>query len=418
LSSAQQNYRRVTACRICESTNLRRFLDLGEIPLVNRYVDPTDREEEETYPLELLYCLECSLSQLSIVVDPGILYQNYLYRSSISRTFTAHCYDIAQHAVDRFKLKQTDLVLDIASNDGCALREFGKFGLRIMGIDPAENLAQIATDLGTPTIPAFWNVESATRILENHGEASFINAMNVFAHVDNLDQFLIAVNVLLKETGVFVIEVPYLLSFVNQTEFDTTYHEHLSYFLVKPLIKQLEKHNLTVFDIKQHTIHGGSIRVYVRKAANKSIPVDSQAVQSLLQLEKEVGLHDLATYLNFSKHVMKVKTDVLDLLQKLNSQGKVVAAYGASAKGSVLSNYCGINNNLVRYVIDDTPEKQGHLTPGNNIEIVPANYLQTQRPDYLLIFAWNFAKEIMEKTQEFRNTGGRYIIPIPNVRVI
>ena len=227
------------------------------------------------------------------------------------------------------------MVVDIASNDGCALREFRKFGVRVVGVDPAKNLAQIATDQGIPTVPAFWNMGSAEQILAKYGQASFINAMNVFAHVDDLDQFLTAVNVLLKESGVFVIEVPYLLSFVNQTEFDTTYHEHLSYFLVKPLIKLLDKHDLTVFDIKQHTIHGGSIRVYSRKATNNSIAVDTQATQRLLELEKELGLHE-ATVTLHPEVIVTVQLNVARTEEEaeIQKQGKSIQELAAEEEAA------------------------------------------------------------------------------------
>jgi len=413
------SYKQVTSCRICQNRELKRYLDLGQIPLVNSYVHRKNKESaEEKYPLQLDYCTNCSQSQLSIVVDPKILYQVYFYRSSISKTFIQHCHQTARSLVDRFQLTSDDLIVEIASNDGCSLQEFKKFGMRVVGVDPAQNLAKIANKQGITTLPSFWNQESALKILTEHGKASVINAANVFAHVDELDEFLQAVHILLKENGIFIIEVPYLFNFINRTEFDTTYHEHLSYFLVKPLIKLFDKHSLKVFDIEEISIHGGSIRVYVRKSTNKTIEVNEASINQLLDLEKSVGLHELTTYLTFPKDVEKIKNDLLGLLIKLRSENKKVAAYGASAKGTVLSNYCGIDHNLVSYIIDDTPEKIGYLTPGNHIEIVPLTHLQNDTPDYLILFAWNFLEELIEKTKEYRKNGGRYIIPIPSVRVI
>lgn len=414
-----ENYKILTECRICKGKNLSKYLDLGRIPLVNSYISQQDSAKDDPrFPLEILYCNDCSLSQLSIIIDPVIMYNNYFYRSSISKTFKEHCYEFAQETIRNFNLKNKDLIVDIASNDGATLQEFKKFGVKILGVDPAKNLAEIANNNGVPTLIEFWNEETARKILEKYGEASLINAMNVFAHVHNLGSFLEGVNILLKGTGVFTIEVPYLLNFVNKNEFDTTYHEHLSYFLVKPLIHLLNGYKLEIFDIKKFTIHGGSIRVYIKKESNNIIKVNHDSIKWLLELESDLGLHDINTYLTFSSHVEKVKQDLIDLLIKLKSQGKVIAAYGASAKGNVLSNFCGIGKDLIDFIVDDTPEKQGLLTPGNRIPIVSASYLNEKKPDYLLLFAWNFAEELMEKTQEYKNYGGRYIIPIPYVKII
>lgn len=416
---AETDFRKLTECRICKGGPLASYLNLGRIPLVNSYVSPSENEREDRrFPLEILYCRDCSLSQLSIVVHPGIIYKNYCYRSSISQTFTIHCRELAQEAARRFHLTEKDLVIDIASNDGCALKEFKKLGARVLGVDPAQNLARIAVAEGIPTLPRFWKPETARRIAQEEGLASIITAMNVFAHVDDLDDFLDGIQTALKEDGIFIIEVPYLLNFVNKTEFDTSYHEHLSYFLVKPLIRLFERHRMKIFDIKQFTIHGGSIRIFAKKEGNADIPVNRDPIQWLVELESDLGLHDLSTYLNFSRHVEKIKTDLMELLVRLKNQGKRIAAYGASAKGNVLSNYCGIGKNLIDYIVDDTPEKQGFLTPGNHIPIVDSGYLKNQKPDYLLLFAWNFAEELMQKTKEYQAAGGRYIIPIPNVRIL
>jgi len=413
------NYKILTECRICKGTNLIKYLDLGKVPLVNRYVPKSEVDkEDQKFPLEITLCNDCALSQLSVIVDPKVMYTNYFYRSSISKTFRDHCFELAKDSVNRFNLKENDLIVDIASNDGCALKEFKKFGVKVLGIDPAKNLAELAIKEGVPTITEFWNEETAKKVLEQHGEASIITAMNVFAHVHDLDSFINGIKILIKGSGVFALEFPYLLNFVNKNEFDTTYHEHLSYFLVKPLIHLFKRHGMEIFDIEKFTIHGGCIRVYIKKETNKSVKVNSDAIKWLLELEKDLGLYNVTTYLNFSNDVEKIRNDLLDLLIKLKNQGKIIAAYGASAKGNILTNYCNISNELISYVIDDTPEKQGYFTPGNHIPIVNSSYLKEQKPDYLLLLAWNFADELIAKTQEYKNSGGRYIIPIPNVRIV
>ncbi len=411
-------YQTLEKCRICSGKDLTDYLDLGNMPLVNSYVKSEQlHKDDQRFPLKIKFCNDCSLSQLSIVVNPEIMYKNYFYRSSVSKTFTNHCFDFAKQAVENFKLSQNDLVVDIASNDGCALGEFKKFGVKILGIDPAENLAKIANEKGILTLPKFWNEETAKEVLEKYGEASLINASNVFAHVHDLDSFLRGTNYLLKGSGVFTIEVPYMLNFVNKTEFDTTYHEHLSYFLVKPLTVLFKKHNLEIFNIEKFTIHGGSMRVYAKKEDNKAIKINKDSIKWLLELEQDLGLHDIKTYLDFSKDVEKIKSDLSGLLIKLKQQGKTIAAYGASAKGTVLLNYCGVGKDLINYVVDDTPEKQGTYTPGQHIPIVNSSMLSKEKPDYLLLLAWNFAEELMNKTQDYQKAGGKYIVPIPSVRI-
>ena len=419
MEKLSNTYRIVEKCRICGGTSLVPYLDLGLIPLVNNYLKSSDLGKEEIkLPLKILYCAQCSLSELSIVVNPEILYRNYFYRSSVSRTFRDHCFAFAEECAKRFNLTKDDLIVDIASNDGCTLKEFKKFGVRVLGVDPAINLAKIANAEGIETLAEFWNEETAKMILNKFGKASIINAMNVFAHVDDLNPFLEGIQILLKDDGVFTIEVPYLLNFINKKEFDTSYHEHLSYFLVRPLTYLFKKYGMEIFDIKKLTIHGGSIRVYIKKEINKTTKVDTDSIKWLLELEKDLGLHTILVYLNFSHNVRRIKDELLAFLKLLKDRGKIIMAYGASAKGTVLLNYCGIGKDYIDYIIDDTPEKQGYFAPGTHIPIVDSSYLKSKKPDYLLLLAWNFAEELIVKTQDYKNSGGRYIIPIPDIMVI
>ena len=415
----QEDYKKLTECRICGSNDFFKYLDLGDIPLVNNYVNPTSGEkEDEIYPLQILFCKECALSQLSVVVNPEKLYSKYAYRSSISKTFIDHCNLLAESICHKFKVKKDDLVVDIASNDGCLLREFKKEGVLVLGIDPAENLVDIANKDGLDSLSRFWNKETAKEVLWKYGKAKIITATNVFAHVHDIHEFLDAVNILLKEYGVFIIEVPYLMNFINKTEFDTSYHEHLSYFLIKPIIYLLDKHNLELFDVEQFMIHGGAIRLYIKKSSNKSIKGRPHSIQWLIDLEKDLGLHDVTKYERFSEDANKIKDDFIRTLAELKNKGVKIAAYGASAKGNVLLNYCGINKDTISFIIDDTPEKQGKLAPGVHIPIVDFSYLEKEKPDYLVLLAWNFTTELMSKTKEYYNKGGRYIIPVPTIKVI
>ncbi len=395
------------------------YLDLGAIPLVNRYVAPDDVDAAEPrFPLVILRCASCSLSQLSLVVDRDVLYGHYLYRSSIARTFVEHCRDGARSLVASLGLGPRDLVVDLASNDGCALREFAVQGVRVLGVEPARNLADLARASGVPTVAEFWSASTAERLVAEHGPARLVTAMNVLAHVDDPGAFLDAVAMVLAPDGTLVVEVPYLVNFVNRYEFDTTYHEHLSYFLVRPLLRLFADHGFVITDIRPFEIHGGTLRIFARRHGASGATPNARAIDRCLALERDLGLYDHAAYSRFSKDVLRIKAELVECLVALRRAGGTIAAYGASAKGTVLTNYCGIGRELLDYVVDDTPEKQGLLTPGMRIGIVSAAQLREARPDYLLLLAWNFAEELIAKTRDYRDEGGRYVIPIPSIRII
>ena len=406
-------YKKIKKCRICNSESLVKYLDLGNTPLANSLIEIKDKDKKELkFPLEVLYCKNCSLSQLSIVVDPKILFSEYVYRSSISRTFQEHCAEMAEKTAKLID-GSNNLVVDIASNDGCLLQQFKKNGFDVLGVEPAANIAKIANTSGIETICSFWSIETAKKIIEKHGKAKVITATNVFAHVDDLHAFLNAVNMLLHDNGIFIVEVPYLGDLLAKNEFDTIYHEHLSYFLAKPLERLYSSHNLKIFRIEKHAIHGGSIRLL----ASKNNSYDEKNVKEFLKSEAKQKLYELKTYQNFESKVKNIKREILKLLLSLREKNKKIIAYGASAKGNTLLNYCGISNKYINFIVDDTPEKQHHLAPGSRIKIVDAGYINKEKPDYVLLLAWNFAKEIMQKTKASYKKKVKYIIPIPNVRI-
>lgn len=412
-------YYELDRCRVCESAGLIKFLDLGQMPLANSYVSSVDAAKEcVRYPLAINYCKNCSMSQLSLVVDPSIMFKKYFYRSSISRTFVKHCAELAKNSLQRFNFSASDLVVDIASNDGACLREFQRTGVNVLGVDPAENLAKMAIESGVHTIAKFWNEETAKEVRNEYGGAKMITAMNVFAHVGDLGSFLKGIDILLQDDGIFLIECPYMVNFIKNTEFDTAYHEHLSYFLLKPIMVLMRKHELEVFDAGLLDIHGGTIRIYVQRKGNGSNQIRHDVIEKLLDAENDMGLCDVNTYLKYSDKVHKIRDTMINTIQELKAKGKVIAAYGASAKGNILSNYCGFGRDDIEYIVDDTPEKQGLLAPGHHIPIVSSKVLEECHPDYLILLAWNFSKELMEKTAGFRGRGGKYIIPIPEVKIV
>lgn len=404
-------------CRVCHSPDLHRYLDLGKTPLANALLsDPN--QKESFFPLEVLVCPNCFLSQLSIVVDPKIMFSHYAYRSSISKTFQAHCREMARACKHWGVAASGALVVDIASNDGCLLRSFQQEGFqRVMGVEPAVNIASIAMQAGIPTVNKFWGIESVQEILNREGPASLVTATNVFAHVDDIGAFVDGVELLLEEDGIFVLEVPYAFDLISHQEWDTIYHEHLSYFLLKPLVQHFEIHRLNVFHVERVPIHGGSLRLYVQKSSSRKREVQI-SVKNILETEAKSGLYDLATYNGFAQKVLETRKALRHFFEETALAGKKVVGFGATAKGNTLLNYCGIGPEQISFIVDDTPEKQNLFTPGVHIPIRSAQGLQEIPFDYLFLLAWNFKEEIMDKTRWFKQRGGSYLIPIPEVRVI
>ena len=406
-------YKKINKCRICGSKDLMKYLDLGKTPLANSLLRKDETEAEKLFPLEVLYCKECSLSQLSVVVDPKMLFSNYVYHSSVSKTFREHCSEMAERMLQFFENPGNELVVDIASNDGCLLKEFKSRNFKVVGVEPAKNIAEIANSSGIETLQSFWNEDSAKKISREHGKASIITATNVFAHVDDLNDFLKNVRSLLDEDGFFIVEVPYMLDLLSRNEFDTVYHEHLSYFLVKPLKILFERNKMKIISIEKHDIHGGSLRIY-----SKKIGMEEESVQIFLDHERREGLHDTKSYADFQARVNSLREDLLSLLNELKNKGEKIAAYGASAKGNTLLNFCKIDTKILEFIVDDTPKKQGMLAPGSRIPIKDASFLESEKPGYVILLAWNFSSEIMKKTEDCRSWGMKYIVPIPKVEII
>lgn len=408
-----KKFKVVNECRICGGHNLEAYLDLGNMPLSNNLVSEEQIPLEEKFPLKVMFCKDCSFSQLSVVVNPDVLFRNYVYRSSVSSFFRAHCREFAQE-LNSSLLNKGDLVIDIASNDGCLLKEFNAKGNTVLGVDPAINLAKIANADGIETIADYWSPKLAGEILKTRGHAKAIIAINVFAHIADLHSMVEGVKTMLADDGYFIIESPHLQSLIEKTEFDTIYHEHLSYLLVKPLARLMEQHGLRIAKVKKQDIHGGSIRLYVEKKTKADSSDGS--VEKIIREENEAGLYNFENYLRFQETVEKFRRDFVSKIRGLRRRGKRIAAFGASAKGNVLLNYCGIGRESIECIFDDTPEKQNMLYPGVHIMIVPGKELLARKPDYLILLAWNFAAEIMQKTSAYRESGGKYIIPLGSLK--
>ncbi len=404
-------------CRSCGHGGPQPVLSLGETPLANALVDEADLERPEArFPLDLVFCPECTLVQITETVPPETLFADYPYFSSFSDTMLAHADALATRVCGERGLGARSLVVEVASNDGYLLQFYRKRGVPVLGIEPARNVAAVAeAERGVPTLCEFFTHELAERLVGEGRRADVIHANNVLAHVPDPNGFARGLGALLRPDGVASIEVPYLLEMIDQVEFDTIYHEHLSYFSVTALCRLFERHGLVLADVERLPIHGGSLRAWV---AHRSRGEPGPAVQAMLAEEARRGADGLAFYLDFSERVGSLCRSLRELLARLRGEGARIAAYGAAAKGSTLLHTLGIEPDLLDFVADRSSVKQGRYMPGLHIPIVPPTGLLEDAPDYVLLLTWNFADEILAQQAEYRRRGGRFIVPLPEPRIV
>ena len=409
---------RITNCRACGASELRPVLDLGSTPLANRLIEPNDaRESEPTYPLELVFCPSCGLTQITETVPPSELFANYVYFSSFSDTMVAHAHKLADALIDKRQLGSNSLVVEAASNDGYLLQHYLAAGVPVLGIEPAENVAQEAiSKRGVRTEVAFFGSQTADKLVADGHRADVFHAHNVLAHVADLNGFVAGIRTLLMDDGVAVIEAPYVRPFIDHREFDTIYHEHLCYFSLTALDKLFRRHRLVIREATVVPIHGGSLRIIAGRGDADEPPQGTAA--AMLAEEQRIGLDRFDYYARFAADIERLKQILPKLLSDLKTAGRTLAAYGASAKGSTLLNTFGIGSDLLDFVADRSTAKQRKLTPGTRLPIVAAEELAQRRPDYCLLLTWNFAEEILAQQSAYRDAGGLFIVPIPDVRVI
>ncbi len=405
----------IDRCRSCGSPKLRSFLDLGITPLADQLLTKeTLADTELVAPLDVVLCEECSLVQITETVSPEILFcQNYPYYSSVSKALMEHFGASARQILEERRLGPGSLVVEAASNDGYMLKHFVAAGVPVLGIDPADGPAEKAQEAGVRTMNTFFTEELAGELYSQGTRADVFLANNVLAHVADLNGFTAGISRLLKDDGVAVIEVPYLIDLIDHCEFDTIYHQHLCYFSVTALASLFRRHNLSLNRVIRTTIHGGSLRLFVEKNENPEA-----SVTSMLDREKELGVDGFDYYANFANRVEGLKVDLVAVLERLKAEGQRIVGYGAAAKGCTLLSYCGVDSRYLDYIADLSTMKQGRYFTGNRLEIVPPARVLEDQPDAVLIIAWNFAEEIMRHQEEYRKRGGSFVIPIPEVRVV
>jgi len=404
-------------CRFCGAALSETMVDLGETPLANAYIAADQAAGyEPRFPLHVYVCTTCFLAQLPAHETPDAIFGDYAYFSSYSQSWLDHAERYAEAMIERFDINPTDRVVEIASNDGYLLQFFKARGIPVLGIEPAANVAAAAQANDIPTLVQFFGTEAAQGLANARKTADLLVANNVLAHVPDLNDFVEGLRMALKWTGVLTIEFPHLLKLIEQNQFDTIYHEHFSYFSLTVAERVLKVHDLRIFDVEELPTHGGSLRIY---ACRDELDRETTSnVARIKQDEAKAGLQRMDTYRDFGRRAAAVGRDLRDFLTNAKSAGKSVAGYGAPAKGNTLLNYCGIGPELLPYTVDVSPHKQGRLLPGSHIPVEHPDVIAERKPDYLLVLPWNLTDEIISDMRHVRDWGGKFVVPIPDVKVL
>jgi SAM-dependent methyltransferase len=401
-------------CRVC-GTPIIKFFSLDKMPLVNSFLKKDEIALEEKYDLSIGFCPNCYLVQLIETVPPEELFRNYVYFSSTSSSFLDHCKITADYLTKKLNLGSQSLVLEIASNDGAQLQYFKQLGLQILGVDPAQNIAKLANEKGIKTIPEFFNHDFAKKLKEEKNiQADLVFGANVLAHIPKIVDFVKGIAMILKPNGTAVFEFPYIRGLMDK-KFDIIYHEHVFYYSLLSLRNLFKKADLEIYDAEMTSVQGGSLRIFVCHSGNFKI---NKNIEDLINKEIENGFNKLETYQELNTKVTNLKNELLNLFNDLKKKKKKIAAYSAPAKGNILLNYFGIGEQYLDFIVDKSEAKQGLYTPGTHLLVYPLDKIYQEKPDYLLILCWNITGEVIEQLKDYHNAGGKFIIPIPQIKII
>jgi SAM-dependent methyltransferase len=410
----------LAACAFCDSKSLDQIMDFGDVALAGAFLKETQFAEEKKHPLRLCFCRECYAVQVIDKVDPSVLFSDYFYFSSSIKTLCDHFTEYAEEICSRFLVSKDSAIIEIGCNDGILLKPLADKNIStIIGVDPASNIVNTICDARIKIINDFFCMPVAKKIIESHGLVDMVVANNVYAHIPDIQGVTQAIHDVLKLDGVFIFEVHYLGRVINELQYDMIYHEHLYYYSLLSAINHFKRYGMIVFDVKAVPTHAGSMRFYVCKSGSKHAESVSEAVNKLLEEERSIGFNLSDTFSHFAKQVSERKATLMELLSAIRQSGKTIAGYGASGRANTMIQYCGIDHTYLDFMIDDAPAKHGFFTPGSHLKIHSSSALcQPNPPDYVLIFAWSFFKEITEKNQQFLQSGGKMIVPLPEVRIL
>jgi 2-polyprenyl-3-methyl-5-hydroxy-6-metoxy-1,4-benzoquinol methylase len=406
-------------CRFCRNELSHEFIDLLESPLSNSFLIEKQLNQPESYfPLKLFVCEKCFLVQIDEYKSAKEIFNNeYIYFSSYSKSWLEHAKKYTEMMLDRFAYDKNSLVVEIASNDGYLLQYFNNKQIPVLGIEPTLNTAKVASDKGIETITEFFGVELAKNLAEQNKLADLLIGNNVLAHVPDINDFVGGLKIGLKPDGIVTMEFPHLVQLIENNQFDTIYHEHFSYLSLTTVKSIFEAHKLKLFDVEQVKTHGGSLRIFAKHSDDNTKHVSSNLL-NLLKKEEHIGLKDLSYYMGFQKKAQRAKDELLSFLKEQNDNNKLVVAYGAAAKGNTLLNYCGVKSDVIKFVVDASPYKQGKFLPGSHIPVVNENEIRKSKPDFVIILPWNIKQEIIEQLKYIKEWSAKFVVPIPKLEIL
>jgi methylation protein EvaC len=406
-------------CSFCNSASMNEIMDFGDVALAGAFLTEKQFHNERLYPLRLYFCQDCCAVQVVDKVEPSLMFSDYFYFSSSIKTLREHFTEYARDVSSRFLVPEDSTVVEIGCNDGVFLKPLADQKIRtIIGVDPASNVVNTVQDARIDIINDFFGPAVAESIVKTYGLVDMVVANNVYAHIPDIQSITQAIYDVLKPNGVFAFEVHYLGRLIDELQYDMVYHEHLYYYSLIAVVNHFKRYGMVVFDVKAVSTHAGSMRFYVCKSGSTNAYQTSEAVSKLLNEEFQMGFNLSSTFTRFGAHVSERRTELMDLLRSIKRSGKSIAGYGASGRANTMIQYCGIDDTLLDFMIDDAPAKIGFYTPGSHLKIFPSSVLyQSNPPDYVIVFAWSFFKEILDKNQQYIKNGGKMIIPLPEVRI-